>query len=79
MTANYVDWIVSSVCNLCKLCLVIMCYEQQTCPDGRHRLVSLEKSLTSARCLLQGLSCYFCSLGHSSSLDLKSGELHVGC
>lgn len=50
---SYADWIVLPVCNLCKLCLVIMCYEQPTCPDGRHRMISLETSPSSATCLPQ--------------------------
>lgn len=51
-----------------------MCYEQQTWPDGRH--LSGEFS-QQCQMPVAGLSCYFCSLGHNSSLrqDLKPGEL----
>lgn len=51
-----------------------MCYEQQKWPDGRHLSGEF-----SQRCQMPvaGLSCYFCSLGHSNSFrqDLKPGEL----
>lgn len=76
---NYRSKLVFPVCNLCKLCLVIMCCEQQTCPDGRHRVISLEKPLTSARCLSQD-STAISALWVTTAREpgLKPGELDVG-
>lgn len=44
-----------------------MCGEQQTRPDGRHRVISLEKSSQQRQMPVAALSCYFCSLGQNNS------------
>lgn len=48
-----------------------MCHEQQTCLDGRHRLISLDNSLTGARCLSQhsaAISALWVTAAHSPDL-----------